>query len=201
MLNTEKTPGLMYEGIIYLLAKSNDTKDPKKNRPITCLSAPYKLLTSVLTDRTYSHLEQNYLSPLRQKGCRWGSYGCKDKLMTNKMILGNYKKRKRNLSCAWIDYKKAFDSVPHEWILTSLELFKLSPRVKGFLKHKIKNWKTQLTLYREQRVAHQHQKGDLTGRLFIPTTILHFTHTSLIRAEFLVYGYKNSTDHPFVLHG
>ena len=35
------------------------------------------------------------------------------------MVLENYKKRKRNLSCAWIDYKKAFDGVPHEWILKS----------------------------------------------------------------------------------
>ena len=66
--------------------------------------------------------------------------------MINKMILDNYKKRKRSLSCAWIDYKKAFDSVPHEWILRSLELFKVSPRVVGFLKHNMKNWKTQLIL-------------------------------------------------------
>ena len=67
--------------------------------------------------RTYSHLEQNDLFPLEQKGSRRGSYGCKDQLMINKMILENCKKRKRNLSSAWIDYKKAFDSVPHEWIL------------------------------------------------------------------------------------
>ena len=42
--------------------------------------------------------------------------------------------------------QKAFDSVPHEWILRSLKLFKVSPRVVGFLKHKMKNWKTQLIL-------------------------------------------------------
>ena len=65
------------------------------------------------------------------------------------MILEHCKKRKRNLSCAWIDYRKAFDSVPHEWILRSLELFKVSPRVVGFLKHNMKNWKTQLTLTHE----------------------------------------------------
>ena len=142
MENPEKAPKWMCEGTTYLLAKSNDTKDPKNYRPITCLSTTYKLLTSVLTDRTYSHLEQNDLFPLEQKGCRRGSYGCKDQLMINKMILENCKKRKRNLSCAWIDYKKAFDSVPHEWILRSLELFKVSPRVVGFLKHNMKNWKT-----------------------------------------------------------
>ena len=67
--NPEKIPEWMCEGITYLLAKSNDTKDPKNYRPITCLSTNYKLLTSVLTDRTYSHLEQNDLFPLEQKRC------------------------------------------------------------------------------------------------------------------------------------
>ena len=59
------------------------------------------------------------------------------------MILENCKKRKENLSYAWIDYKKAFDSILYEWILRSLKLFKVSPRVVGFLKH---NMKTQLIL-------------------------------------------------------
>ena len=129
MQNPEKTPESMSEGTTYLLAKTNDTKDPKNYRSITCLSATYKLLTSVLTDRTYSHLKQKDLFPLEQKGCRRGSYGCKDQLMINKIIPENWKKRKRNLSCSWIDYKKAFDSVPHELILRSLELFKVSPRI------------------------------------------------------------------------
>ena len=62
-----------------ILAKNNDTKDPENYRPITCL------LTLVLTDRTYSHLEQNNFFPLEQKGCRRGSHGCKDQLMVNKM--------------------------------------------------------------------------------------------------------------------
>ena len=50
------------------------------------------------------------------------------------MILESCKKKKRNFSCAWIDHNKAFDSVPHEWILRSSELFKVSARVVGFLK-------------------------------------------------------------------
>ena len=66
------------------------------------------------------------------------------------MILENCKKRKRNLSCAWIDYKKSFDSVPHEWILRSLELFKVSLRIVDFLNHNMTNWKTQITLTYEK---------------------------------------------------
>ena len=47
--------------------------------------------------------------------------------MINKMIIESWKNRKRNLSYAWIDCKKAFDNVSREWILRSLELFKVSP--------------------------------------------------------------------------
>ena len=113
MQNQEKTPEWMRERTTYLLTKSNDTKDPKNYRPIICLSTTYKLLTSVLTDRTYSQLEQNYLFPLEQKGCRRGSYGCKYQLMFNKMILENCKKRKQNLSGAWKILRTICQSISH----------------------------------------------------------------------------------------
>ena len=37
MQNPEKAPKWMCEGTKYLLAKSNDTKDPKNYQPLTCL--------------------------------------------------------------------------------------------------------------------------------------------------------------------
>jgi hypothetical protein len=33
-----------------------------------------------------------------------------------KSNIGGRKKRRKNLNMAWIDYQKAFDSVPHSWI-------------------------------------------------------------------------------------
>ena len=104
MQNPKKISEWMCEGTTKLLAKSNDIKDPKTCWPVTCIWTTYKPLKSVVTDTTYPHLEQNDLFPLEQKECRPDSYGCKDQIMINKMILGNCKKRKRNLSYAWIDY-------------------------------------------------------------------------------------------------
>ena len=60
-----------------------------------------KLLTSVVTDRTYSHLKQNDFFLLEQKGSKRGSYDCK--LMINKIKLEDCKKWKQNLIYSWID--------------------------------------------------------------------------------------------------
>ena len=57
-----------------------------------------------------------------QRGEKKDYYACKDQLMINNAILENCKKRKKNLSTAWIDYKKAFDSVPHSWIIKCLQM-------------------------------------------------------------------------------
>ena len=118
--------------------------------------------------------------------------------MINKMILENCKTRKRNLSCAWIDYKKILDNVPHEWILRYLELFKVSPRVVGFLKHIMKNWKTEL--------IHTHERGTLmSDNINIKKGIFQGDSLSTLlfcislialslELNFLGYGYKIRTE-------
>ena len=39
----------------------------------------------------------------------------------------------KNLSTAWIDYKKAFDSVPHSWILKCLQMYMICPVLITFI--------------------------------------------------------------------
>ena len=132
LLNPYDIPDWITEGVTYLLPKSEDTKNPKNYRPITCLTTSYKLITSVLTDRMYTFLDRNHILPNEQKGCKRNSYGCKDQLLIDRMILENCRTRSKNLSTAWIDYRKAFDSVPHDWILKSLDLYKISPIISNF---------------------------------------------------------------------
>ena len=100
MKNPDELPEWLVKGITYLLLKVSETNNPKNYRPITCFSATYKLLTSIITDRTYSFLEQKKLLPCEQKGCQKGTYGCKDQLLINRMIIENCHKKKRSLSTA-----------------------------------------------------------------------------------------------------
>ena len=98
--NPEDSPAWLSEGIIYLLPKPNDTVNPKNYRPLTCISTTYKLQTSIITERVHVFIETNDLFPVEQKGCRRGSYGYKDQLLINQMVIEDCKSKHKNLSMA-----------------------------------------------------------------------------------------------------
>ena len=45
---------------------------------------------------------------------------------------------------AWIDYRKAYDMVPHTWILECLKMYKISNNIIHVIKTAMKNWRVQL---------------------------------------------------------
>ena len=45
---------------------------------------------------------------------------------------------------AWIDYKKAYDTVPHNWIINGLKVFKISHEVMNFIEKTVKTWRMGL---------------------------------------------------------
>lgn len=126
-----------------------------------------------------------------KRRCRRGSYGCKDQLLINKMILENCRCCKK-LSAAWIDYRKAFDSVPHSWILKTLEIYKVSPVVVNFLKHSMEMWNTTRYLNDTRGTAISNRlniRRGISPFLFCLSLIL-LTHKLNNRS----YGYKLDKD-------
>ena len=64
-----------------------------------------------------------------QRGGVKGSMGCIDNLLVDKALLEDATKNAKNISCVWIDVKKAFDSVAHNWLVTDLEYHGVSKRL------------------------------------------------------------------------
>ena len=86
-------------------------------RLITCLPLMWKLLSGIFADKIYDHLQSSLiLLPDEQKGCRKASRGTKDQLLIDKAVMKEAKRKNRVLPMAWVDYKKAYDVVPHPWI-------------------------------------------------------------------------------------
>jgi hypothetical protein len=56
------------------------------------------------------------------------------------------KNNNRNIYTAFIDYKKAYDSVPHSWLIKILKMYKINLDLINFLSHVMTFWRTTLNL-------------------------------------------------------
>ena len=73
----------------------------------------WKLQTDVIVEEIYGFLDTNLLIAQEQKGGRRKSRRTNELLCIAKIIVREFEIGKRNLSMVWIDYKKAYDMVPH----------------------------------------------------------------------------------------
>ena len=81
-----------------------------------------------------------------QKGCARDQLDYVDHLLLNNRIWHQVKSKNRSLSISCLDYKKAYDSVPHNWIVWCLQLFRVHPALIHCIHHLLSLWSTTLYL-------------------------------------------------------
>ena len=117
------------------------------------------------------------LLPEEQKGCRRKSKRTDDLLFIDKMILREVRMRKKNLVVAWIGYKKAYDMVPHSWIVKCLGVAGVSEQIKIFLSESMKAWRVDFK-YNNQSLGRVDMKrgifqGDSLSLLLFVLCLIH----------------------------
>ena len=153
-------------------------KDPEKGsavdnyRPISCLPLMWKLLTRILANKMYELIGKNNIFPEEQKGCKRKSRGTKDQLLIDNAVLKDCKVRKTNLRMARINYRKAFDIVPHSWILECMSMFGIAKNMEEFLKNIMANWKTELFVYGQSLGQVNIKRGIFQGDSLSPLLFL-----------------------------
>jgi len=152
VIEENQIPELLMAVVVFLIPKNGNTENPKNYRLMTCLPTIYKLVTSIISRHTQKYMDDENLMPKEQKGCCSRSKGCKDQLLISKAILQECKRRKKNLCIARIDYQKAFDRVPHSWIIKSLELIGINNKVISFTKKVMGYWRTCICLHIENKL-------------------------------------------------
>ena len=158
-------PGWLIALKTILLAKNDDTKNPKNFRPIACLNITYKLYTGLLNLFLEDHCISNNIISEEQAGGKKGSWGCVDQLMINKMAMEEIRKNRRNAFVMWFDYKKAFDSVPHSWMVKALELAKVPQQIINNITALKQFWNTEVSLQTADESLRTDQIKYLTGCL------------------------------------
>ena len=133
-IQTGNVPNWMVESRTVLLQK--DVRKEKfvgNYRPIALLNLLWKSLTGIINEKVYGHLNQQNLLPEEQKGCRQRTRGTKDQLLIDTTVVRDSRRRKKNLNVAQVDFEKAYDMMPHSWILKTLELLGTATNITELL--------------------------------------------------------------------
>lgn len=118
ILITEEIPVQWLINDIILIHKKGSKDDVNNYRPISLMSTIYKLFSTIILRRITRNLEENQSED--QAGFRSG-YSTIDHLHTLAQLMEKAGEFNLTLYIAFIDYSKAFDSVEHLPILTSLQ--------------------------------------------------------------------------------
>ena len=128
------------------------------------------------------------------------SMGCKEQLLIDKLMLKNCKRRKTNLHMVYIDYKKAYDRIPHSWILECLRFCKVDPQIISFFEATFHQCSVHLHLGKENLGVINILRGIFQGDSVSP---LQFV-ISLIPLSLLLRGtsagYQLSKEGPSINH-
>ena len=187
-------PNWMVKGRTVLIQK-----DPAKGtvagnyRPIACLPLMWKLLTGIFAGKIYEHLESNGLLPEEQKGCRKRSRGTKDQLLIDKAVLKQAKRMKHSLSMAWVDYRKAYDLVPHSWLLKIMDLTKIAGNIKELIENSMGMWNTELSCAGDKLGNINIKRGIFQGDSLSPLLFIMamIPLSMLLNKEVFGYKFKN----------
>ena len=117
------------------------------------------------------------------------------------MVMKNGKRRNTNLCMAWVAFKKAYDMVPHSWIVETLRMFGVAENLIHVLSISMSKWKTNLIANRKPLGSVVEKRGIFQGDPFSP---LLFVITALVPISMALrrinMGYKLGQNAPSLNH-
>lgn len=158
-----------YLGTTFLVPKKARTTNPEELRPITCLPNIYKIISKVIANLMEDVLSINGVISSNQMGTRKQCQGAKEQALINKNL---NKKYNNELKTSWIDIRKAYDSVRHDYLLGCITKLKMPNQLIEFVKNALKNQRTNLICAKKEigqvKIANGILQGDaMSSILFV----------------------------------
>ena len=126
------------------LFKKGSKNNPGNYRPVSLTSVPGKILESIIAEDITQHLESNNLISDSQHGFRKGR-SCLTNLLEFFHDMFSLYDKSRAIDILYLDFKKAFDKVPHKRLMAKVRGYGIIDEVGDW----IEDWLTG----RKQRVV------------------------------------------------
>lgn len=140
ILDPDSIPDKLYNGVTFLIPKVMVANKPDELRPITCLSNTYKIISKVMNFFLREICTLNDIISDNQMGARPGM-SAKLQILVNKCLNQD---NDNQLKTAYVDVKKAYDSIQHKYIHDILEKLELPTNIKKFINRMLALQKTTL---------------------------------------------------------
>ena len=90
------------------------------------------------------HLDHYGLMEGQQRGAKSGCFGTMDNLLIDRAVMLDCQRGKRNLSMAWIDVRKAYDSVDHDWLCAMTDVHRFPIWLGEVIRKLCASWNTRV---------------------------------------------------------
>ena len=115
------------------LFKKGNKSDPGNYRPVSLTSIPCKMMEKIIRESIFKHLEEHNLLTEHQHGFVTGK-SCVTNLLG---VMDDWTKALDNgtpIDAIYLDFSKAFDSVPHQRLIKKVEAYGIGGKTKDWLK-------------------------------------------------------------------
>ena len=147
-------PSWMAKAKTRLIPQNDQIRQANNNRSIALLNIMLKLYTNIML-KLYTncrnqflqdHCQRSNIVTTEQAGGKKEVWVCLEQLLINKTVLEEVTENRRSLVTMWLDYQKVFDSVPHKWLISALELAKVPKKIITAIKVLMQKWSTNVNV-------------------------------------------------------
>ena len=107
------------------------------------MNTVYKAVTTTLINPVNQHLDEHQLIQRNQRGACERTNGTLDNLLIDKTVLEDARDHRRNMVCAWVDVRKAYDSVDHKVLRVVLQIHKFPVTLTNAIMKVVKGTSTR----------------------------------------------------------
>ena len=191
-IHESKLPRIWKSATVTAIHKKGSTSSPGNYRPISLTCIPCKILESLVRDSIMRHMKGKNLFSARQFGFINGRSTMLQLLhvmekWSAELDEGN------NITVAYLDFQKAFDTVPHRRLLLKLKTYGIQGNCLSWIEDFLSSRYQTVTINGEKSQPRDVTSGIPQGSVLGPTLFTIFINELPSIVESLVYLFADDT--------